>query len=153
MRSACWLGAFMFSLVNNAFFRQTMSLDLDEEPGLSVAELGAPEQLSGRVWCDGGFDVDSLCAVTEDVVAVTNGACVKLVFLKTGKSRSLLPEAKGISCLAGRDDLSVVGWSDSGITPDVHVFQYAAPTDVKNMKGKSCHLCQIERISDSLSKV
>ena len=43
---------------------------------------------------------------------------------------------RGVGCLAGRDDLSLLAWSDLGPDPAVHVYQYAAPAEVKNMDGK-----------------
>ncbi len=112
-----------------------MSLDLEEEPLPSAAE---PEC---KVWTDGGFAPDHLCAVTDDVVAVHDGTNVTFVFLKTGKSRVMAASGgggcKGISCLTGRDDLSLLAWSDLGPGPAVHVFQYAAPADVKTMEGNA----------------
>ncbi len=46
-------------------------------------------------------------------------------------------DGRGVSCLAGRDDLSLLAWSDLGPEPAVHVYQYAAPAKIKNMEGRT----------------
>ena len=79
-----------------------------------------------------------MCAVTEDVVAVHNGSHVKFVFLKTGRGRDVSPPGggRGVGVVGGRDDLAVVAWSDAGPRPDVHVYQYNKPADVKKLQGR-----------------
>ncbi len=56
---------------------------------------------------------------------------------------------KGVRCLAGRDDLSLLAWSDLGPDPAVHVYQYAAPNEIKNMPGRMINdkMIIISRIS------
>ena len=82
-----------------------------------------------------------LCPAADDVVAVHNRTQIKFVFLRTGRSRLYAPPAsfannRGIGVMAGRDDLSVIAWSDIGPpAPKIHVYQYSSPSDLKTLEG------------------
>ena len=82
-----------------------------------------------------------LCPAADDVVAVHNRTQIKFVFLRTGRSRLYAPPVdvaknRGIGVLAGRDDLSVIAWSDIGPpAPNIHVYQYSNPSDIKTLVG------------------
>ena len=67
----------------------------------------------------------------------------------SGRSRLLDPTAsdgdrrgRGVGVIAGRDDLSVLAWSDVGPpAPKVHVYQYNQPQDIKTMQGRTYNFC------------
>ena len=79
----------------------------------------------------------AICPVSEDVVAVHNRTHIKFVFLRSGKSRLLVPkEPQGVGVVGGRDDLGVLAWSDIGPpTPKVHVYRYADPLNITTLEG------------------
>ena len=84
-----------------------------------------------------------LCPAADDVVAVHNRTQIKFVFLRTARSRLYAPPVsvahnRGIGVMAGRDDLSVVAWSDVGPpAPKIHVYQYSSPSDIKTLEGNA----------------
>ncbi len=75
--------------------------------------------------------------MAEDVVAIHNRTHIKFVFLRTGKSRLFVPaENKGVGVIGGRDDLSVLAWSDIGPpAPKIHVYRYADPLNIIALQG------------------
>ena len=81
----------------------------------------------------------TLCPVAEDVVAIHNRTHIKFVFLRTGKSRLLVPsEHRGVGAMGGRDDISVLAWSDIGPpAPKIHVYKYGDPQNIIDLEGKS----------------
>ncbi len=96
---------------------------------LSMAELPCDRLSTGH-----------LCAVADDVVAVHNHTHIKFVFLRTGKSRLLIPPGnRGVSVIGGRDDSSLLAWSDIGPpAPKVHVYRYSAPLNIITLDGRIC---------------
>ena len=80
----------------------------------------------------------TLCPVSEDAVAIHNRTHIKFVFLRTGKSRLLVPgEHRGVGAIGGRDDISVLAWSDIGPpAPKIHVYKYADPQNIIDLEGK-----------------
>ena len=62
---------------------------------------------------------------------------VKFIFLRTRKSRLLVPaENQGVGVIGGRDDLSILAWSDIGPpSPKVHVYRYAEPLNIISLEG------------------
>ena len=82
-----------------------------------------------------------LCPAADDVVAVHNRTQIKFMFLRTGSSRLYSPPVsvahnRGVGVMAGRDDLSVIAWSDIGPpAPKIHVYQYSCPGDIKTLVG------------------
>lgn len=108
-----------------------MSLDLDGEPSSDLIELG------GKHFLLGGFKPQSLCIVTEDVIALHNGSQIKFFFLRSGRSRCFIPQdARGISTLCARDDLGAIAWSEAGPKPNVHVMLYGDPLQPQLLPGK-----------------
>ena len=83
--------------------------------------------------------VGTLCPVAEDVVAIHNRTHIKFVFLRTGKSRLLVPsEHRGVGAMGGRDDISVLAWSDIGPpAPKIHVYKYGDPQNIIDLEGKT----------------
>lgn len=90
------------------------------------------------VYVNEDFSTGTLCPVSEDVIAIHNRTHVKFVFLRTRKSRLLVPaENQGVGVIGGRDDLSILAWSDIGPpSPKVHVYRYARPLDIISLEGK-----------------
>ena len=82
--------------------------------------------------------IGTLCPVAEDVVAIHNRTHIKFVFLRTGKSRLLVPtEHRGVGVIGGRDDISVLAWSDIGPpAPKIHVYRYGDPQNIIDLEGK-----------------
>lgn len=91
------------------------------------------------VFVNEDFSTGTLCPVSEDVIAIHNRTHVKFVFLRTRKSRLLVPaENQGVGVIGGRDDLSILAWSDIGPpSPKVHVYRYARPLDIITLEGKN----------------
>ena len=117
---------------------------LDESGNFPIASKYKNE--SEYVIQESSFDYNRmttghLCPVAEEVVAVHNRTHVKFVFLRTGRSRLYVPPEdvssnRGIGVIAGRDDLSVLAWSDIGPpAPKIHVYQYTSPADIKTLQG------------------
>ena len=81
----------------------------------------------------------AICPVSEDVIAVHNRTHIKFVFLRSGKSRLLVPkENQGVGVIGGRDDLAILAWSDIGPpAPKVHVYRYADPLNIITLEGKN----------------
>lgn len=80
----------------------------------------------------------AICPVSEDVIAIHNRTHIKFVFLRTGKSRLLVPNSnQGVGVIGGRDDLGILAWSDIGPpSPQIHVYRYADPLNITSLKGK-----------------
>ena len=80
-----------------------------------------------------------MCPVAEDVVAIHNRTHIKFVFLRTGKSRLLVPsEHRGVGAMGGRDDISVLAWSDIGPpAPKIHVYKYGDPQNIIDLEGNT----------------
>ena len=104
---------------------------------------------------ESSFDYDymttgHLCPVADEVVAVHNRTQIKFVFLRTGRSRLFVPPSniasnRGIGVIAGRDDLSVLAWSDIGPpSPKIHIYQYASPSDIKTLEGEIKFLSKLD---------
>jgi hypothetical protein len=53
----------------------------------------------------------------------------------------------GVGVITGRDDLSLLAWSDVGPSPDVHVYQYLLPSQTINLKGDAV----LEYVSQTLN--
>ena len=77
--------------------------------------------------------------MSEDIIAVHNRTHIKFVFLRSGKSRLLVPkENQGVGVIGGRDDLAILAWSDIGPpAPKVHVYRYADPLNIITLEGKN----------------
>ena len=63
-----------------------MSLDLDEEPdprGANGASVSFQE-LRGKRWIHGGYQLEDVVPLAEDVAAVHNGTHIKILYLKSG---------------------------------------------------------------------
>ena len=72
-----------------------MSLDLEEEPELAAASASGAstsfqELRGGKRWTHGGFQVEDLVPLAEDVAAVHNGTHVKILNLKSGTCTHLV---------------------------------------------------------------
>ena len=85
----------------------------------------------------------AICPVSEDVIAIHNRTHIKFVFLRSGKSRLLVPkENQGVGVIGGRDDLAILAWSDIGPpAPKVHVYRYADPLNIITLEGKNILIC------------
>ena len=45
-------------------------------------------------------------------------------------------ENQGVGVIGGRDDLSILAWSDIGPpSPKVHVYRYAEPLNIISLEG------------------
>ena len=45
---------------------------------------------------------------------------------------------RGVGVITGRDDLGILAWSDIGPpSPNIHVYQYNKPQDIKTMPGRN----------------
>ncbi len=100
----------------------------------SAPQKGKPSE---KAKVDEDFSTGTLCPVSEDVIAIHNRTHIKFVFLRTRKSRLLVPaNNQGVGVIGGRDDLSVLAWSDIGPpSPKVHVYRYSQPLDIITLEG------------------
>ena len=102
----------------------------------------------------------TLCPVAEDVVAIHNRTHIKFVFLRTGKSRLLVPsEHRGVGAMGGRDDISVLAWSDIGPpAPKIHVYKYGDPQNIIDLEGnkhtvRNTHFISENEFLEKLTKL
>lgn len=63
--------------------------------------------------------------VTEDVAAITTKQLIKLIFLRSGKSRLYQPggDSDGVGRVVGRQDLGLLAWTERCVRPRVFVYQ------------------------------
>ena len=115
------------SIVIVTFLRSSNSCNTNLALDLSNADLPCDRLSTGH-----------LCAVADDVIAIHNHTHIKFVFLRTGKSRILVPPGnRGVSVIGGRDDSSLLAWSDIGPpAPKVHVYKYSAPLNIITLEGR-----------------
>lgn len=83
-----------------------------------------------------GYTGTSIYFIEKDVIVFTYGNTLKFVYLKTGATRNIVGNGKGISALTVNRRLNRIAYAEKGKDPKLHLLSYPDNKTIFTYEGK-----------------